>query len=519
VSLTDDASKDDEERRLEGLLFGVPFVSAKQNANDGIAFSDEAEDMDGMADGVKELENMLDTDVSGFLLLVFRRKIKLRKQLFYVDDGAGSPSKDIPELDNDFDVSVEQGGFDGQVTPDNEDSVSAVDEDKRKPAPYAEPISSKGRKTPAWTDPDDITLQVSLASDKRLRKLRDAPSEDAVGGREYERRLRRQYEKINPTPGWAFNARKKLHPAKSKRRRSSISSNSQEEQDEEEDILPDLLSSTGGLLSTAANSRVIPKGTLALERLRDANQAAQSEGEVKTLQFHPSPQIPVLVTASADRRVRLFNVCTFSNTYKLCLNLFQIDGHTNPHLQTLHIPALPLTTAHFHPLGSALLLTGPRPFYYTYDLQSGTTQRSPRGLWGTTFNHSHPQIEESSMEICSFSPTGEILAVAGRRGYVHLVDWKSGAGQVVGSLKMNAGVKSLWWVRGRNGEGRELMSLSDDSEVYVWDVAERRCTRRWQDDGAFGSRIMQGDPGGKYLAIGYSFYFQSFFRVLNVFQC
>lgn len=90
--------------------------------------------------------------------------------------------------------------------------------------------------------------------------------------------------------------------------------------------------------------------------------------------------------------------------------------------------------------------------------------------------------------------------MAGRRGYVHLVDWKSGAGQVVGSLKMNAGVKSLWWAEG--GSGRELMSLSDNAEVYVWDVAERRCMRRWQDEGGFGSRVIEGDGSGKYLAIG-----------------
>ena len=76
------------------------------------------------------------------------------------------------------------------------------------------------------------------------------------------------------------------------------------------------------------------------------------------------------------------------------------------------------------------------------------------------------------MEICAFDPSGEVLAVAGRRGYIHLVDWKSGAGQVVGSLKMNAGVKDLWWTRG------ELMTLSDKAEVYVWDVGEDRKSTR-----------------------------------------
>jgi len=63
-------------------------------------------------------------------------------------------------------------------------------------------------------------------------------------------------------------------------------------------------------------------------------------------------------------------------------------------------------------------------------------------------------------------------------------------------------VKSLWWARGSSGEGRELMSLSDNAEVYVWDIAGRKCTRRWQDHGGFGSCVIDGDRAGKYVAIG-----------------
>jgi len=107
----------------------------------------------------------------------------------------------------------------------------------------------------------------------------------------------------------------------------------------------------------------------------------------------------------------------------------------------------------------------------------------------------------ASMEICAFNPTGKILAVASRRGYVHLVDWRSSTsgGQVIGSVKMNSTLKSLWW----NNEG-ELLSLAEDSEIYVWDVGQRRCLRKWKDDGGYGSRILSGDRGGKYLAIGSS---------------
>lgn len=234
-----------------------------------------------------------------------------------------------------------------------------------------------------------------------------------------------------------------------------------------------------------------------------------------------------------------------------------MDGHTSPLLQTLHIPSLPITSsssALFHPLGSSLLLTGPRPFYYVYDLQSGVTSRHARGLWGTTFssvNDASTRVQKKrgrrtgetenestekgngggggeGMEITAFSPdTGDVLAVAGRGGYVHLVDWKSGAGQVVGSLKCGGaggGVRSLWWVppgAGSSNSGAlgaaggdsfsggrtHLAVLSGDAEVYLWDVGERRCVRRWKDEGGFrgAGKVMAGSAAGGnggYLAVG-----------------
>lgn len=63
ISLTDDASKDDEERKLESLLFGVPFVpSTKKNA-DALPGSDSEKDAVENVAGGAELKNLLDTDV------------------------------------------------------------------------------------------------------------------------------------------------------------------------------------------------------------------------------------------------------------------------------------------------------------------------------------------------------------------------------------------------------------------------------------------------------------------------
>ncbi|KAJ6460371.1 WD40-repeat-containing domain protein [Mycena vitilis] len=455
-ALVDDANKDDEERRLESLLFGTKFVPSAQ-------VQPVLQDS-----GSKEMQNLTDTD------------------LFYVDDGEPSIPNFAIDLSGDEDEeSGSEGPFDGDDNDSDSGSSDSQPELDSDEETTLHPLQS--RKPPAWADPSDPPV-VSLDS-KRLRKLRDAPSENALTGRQYESRLRRQYERINPQPAWAKAAKDRLR--------------------EIDDVeIDNLLSSTTGILASRSKQVALPSGTLSIERLRDANQAASGSGsgEVKSLAFHPSAKVPVLCVGSADRRVRLFN----------------IDGHTSPLLQTLHIPTLPLSqsSVKFHPSGGSILLTGARPFYFVYDLQRGEMQhKAGRGLWGsydstTSVSHrkrgrgrSAGQPEDAGgsaegMEVTAFNPSGDLLAVAGRGGNVHLLDWKSGAGQVVGDLKCGATVKSLWWT-GAGADGGELAALTNDSEVYLWDVGERRCVRRWKDEGGFrgSGRAMTGSSKG-WLAVG-----------------
>lgn len=219
-----------------------------------------------------------------------------------MDSGAPAPPTTTQDSDED-----EDEGSDEDASEHNEEGADDdADEDPRPPISTSQPAqpTSKSRKPSAWDDPDDTTLTVSLAANKRLRKLRDDVDEDAVGGREYERRLRRQFERINPTPTWATAARKKLK----KRRRESDAGEDGEEGEDVEDAVESLLTTTGGIIDGVKKGKPLEKGNLSIERLRDANQSAKAEGEVKAIHFHPSPRIPVLLVASADRRVRLFNV-------------------------------------------------------------------------------------------------------------------------------------------------------------------------------------------------------------------
>ena len=181
-------------------------------------------------------------------------------------------------------------------------------------ADYAAPVSpfpiddtaqasgSKPKKRSAWLDPDDNTLQVSLADTKRARKLRDDVTEDVVSGSRYESKLRREFERIQPVPEWASKAKSKV---KAKRRRSS---NADDDDENAIEGMGGLLSSINGIIEEKDDRSPLQKGVLSIERLRDANLSAKAQGQIKALQFHPSAQVPLLFTASSDRRLRLFNV-------------------------------------------------------------------------------------------------------------------------------------------------------------------------------------------------------------------
>ena len=138
-----------------------------------------------------------------------------------------------------------------------------------------------------------------------MRKLRQTVDEDVIGTREYETRLRRQFEQVNPEPEWAKKAKSTV---KAKRHELDLLS-------EASDLEEEAVASTNRVFAdsrrTTRHGEVkLPKDTLSIERLRDVNQEAKGSGsgEIRGLTFHPNPSASILCVASADRRIRLYNV-------------------------------------------------------------------------------------------------------------------------------------------------------------------------------------------------------------------
>lgn len=135
---------------------------------------------------------------------------------------------------------------------------------------------------PAWDDSDDERLVVSLASVPQLRKLRETAEDDMVNGKEYARRLRKQYERLYPAPEWAAHATGKAK----KRRRTMDDDESGQESGSDMDVDEDDLSTQplAKLLKDAdilsrntargpAKRRKLQAGTVDIQRLKDVSKA------------------------------------------------------------------------------------------------------------------------------------------------------------------------------------------------------------------------------------------------------
>lgn len=352
------------------------------------------------------------------------------------------------------------------------------------------------RRKPVWTDPSIDNLKISLAgpnakgSDgtrtgtKKLRKLREEEGETQITGAEYEMRLRKLFEKLHPRPSWASLSIRK--PA----------SSSTDGETNNREALSDLLSRDAGLVARVTKRgkegrSKLPPGRLDVERLRNANesQGRATFSPIDTLSFHPTTRAHVLMTTTKDRRLRLF----------------QVDGHTNPLLETLHIADLPMQSALFHPSGSSILLSGPRPFFYSHDLESGKTVKSTpwRGYGSNALG-----VEEKDLSNVCFQKTNQgssrsLLAIGGRRGAIHLLEWGSvggsGGGSMVGSLHMNAPLADLTW---NPSIPHSLISMSTMGTVHSWDVRSMKCEVQKSDAGLFAPNSIKGSPDGGTWAIG-----------------
>uniref|UniRef100_A0A3Q2FU12 UTP18 small subunit processome component n=1 Tax=Cyprinodon variegatus TaxID=28743 RepID=A0A3Q2FU12_CYPVA len=93
-----------------------------------------------------------------------------------------------------------------------------------------------------------------------------------------------------------------------------------------------------------------------MKKCLHANSARPSEDKLTTVQFHPSAQ--VVMTAGMDRSISLFQL--------------QVDGKTNPKIQSIHLERFPVHKARFSLDGETVIATSLRnKMFYLYDMMEG----------------------------------------------------------------------------------------------------------------------------------------------------
>lgn len=169
-----------------------------------------------------------------------------------------------------------------------------------------------------------------------------------------------RYEKLRGQPEWARASQK------GRKRRREIGSDCDSDSSSEEEGGGgggggSILRRAGNLLTKSTDQ--LPKGFLDLKRMKDANSAKWAEAVVRALEFHPTASV-VLVGG-----------------YHKTLDLFQVDGQTNPKIQSIHIQGFPISAARFSQDGREVVMTGRKRRFFVYDMMAGkiTPIRGIRG--------------------------------------------------------------------------------------------------------------------------------------------
>ncbi|KAI8896359.1 WD40-repeat-containing domain protein [Globomyces pollinis-pini] len=289
---------------------------------------------------------------------------------------------------------------------------------------------------PAWEDDDELVVNINDKA--RLRKLKKDFNESVVSGKEYEERLRTQYEKMNPTPSWA-----------------KVTEGQQDM----------LFQTTQPLIST--KRPIVNPEKFDIIRMKNANQQAYSQCVIQAIGFHPTA--PVMFTAGLDKTLRLF----------------QIDGKENPKIQNFFIKDMPIYSANFSSTGSQVILTGRRTVFYTLDLESGEMLKINQ-IRGRT---------EKSYERSYVSPCNKYIAILGRDGYIILLSMKTK--QWVANLKMNVPVVAIAF-----SSKNQLWSLGSEGSVYQWNLDTKQCLHRFADEGCVKATTIAVSNSDEFIAIG-----------------
>uniref|UniRef100_A0A8C1UWZ8 U3 small nucleolar RNA-associated protein 18 homolog n=1 Tax=Cyprinus carpio TaxID=7962 RepID=A0A8C1UWZ8_CYPCA len=304
-----------------------------------------------------------------------------------------------------------------------------------------------------WEDEDDELDEEVDMTHRFRRDFKKSEAENKMTKQRLQQRLKEQFQKaMGGTPNWAEVTAKR--------------SQKKEAGTEDEDEGEELMRRTGDFIGSSDS---LPKGIIKMKKCLNANSESPCGDQLSSVQFHPSAQI--VMTAGLDHS----------------LSLFQVDGKSNPKIQTIHLENYPVNKALFSADGEHIVATGLRnKLFYIYDMMEGKVIPvcGVRGL------------NEQRVSDFQVSPDGKYLLLSGSSGYLHLMTTKTR--EVIRSMKMNGSVCSAAFT----SDSSKIFANSQEGEVFIWDVQSSKCLKKFADDGCVRGTSLALSRDGLYLACG-----------------
>uniref|UniRef100_A0A0K2THK7 U3 small nucleolar RNA-associated protein 18 homolog n=1 Tax=Lepeophtheirus salmonis TaxID=72036 RepID=A0A0K2THK7_LEPSM len=300
---------------------------------------------------------------------------------------------------------------------------------------------SDGRRQVAWSDEDDDIQTEAVGLPKYV------PNRDSKNS--YSKELKEKFVSLIGAPKWADLDRVV--------------------EDEEEDFFQE---TTKVMSINKRTTKKLLKGKLEFRRMKDLNKDTYGEGFIiRSVEFHPSATVGLVSGSNGT------------------VSLFQVDGKTNPKIQTINFENFPISNTHFSSDGNEFIASSVHhKHFFVYNMIKGKISRA--------FISGDEMENKGGLGPFYVSPHGKYLASLGRFGNIHFFEARSK--EMIFTLKMNDSVRSAAF----SSDGSTLYSTGDGGEVYIWDIRARDCSHRFKDDGALQGTSLALSGNNRLLATG-----------------
>uniref|UniRef100_A0A182PD37 Uncharacterized protein n=1 Tax=Anopheles epiroticus TaxID=199890 RepID=A0A182PD37_9DIPT len=327
------------------------------------------------------------------------------------------------------------------ATSENEDEPSKASKpgNKTNDPPVGHPEGKvKSKRRAVWHDSDDDDNEEDAANRKRNKFSREELPEQLT-----KERRRKEFEQVVGKPKWADLDRVR-------------------EADSDEEMLQ-----TVGHVVKGTASQGLPKGMIELKKLKNLNRETKAEGEITSICFHPTSMVAIITGKRG------------------LVSIVTVDGVRNEKLHTILLQKMRVVCGRLSPDGNEAIFGSFRKFYHVYNLLSGQSDTLRI-----------PERETYMMKNFRISRCGKFIASAGEFGEVHLMSAKGK--EVLQTIQLRYPCQSL----GFTPDSRYLLCHSNDAEVSVFSMEQRRIVNVFVDDGCVNGSCIAVCPNGQFVATG-----------------